>query len=58
MNKAQLIKEYVTRTIDGMDIEMMEDFLSSYLTSHFSSYSYAELVEEVKEFYPEILEAN
>ena len=56
MNKATLIKEYVTRTIEGMDIETMEECLTYYMTKECNSDSYENLVEEVKEFYPEILE--
>ena len=49
MNKAQLIKEYVRATLDGMDIETMEDCLTHYMTKECEGDTYANLVEEVKE---------
>tara|TARA_Y100000592_G_C5382736_1_gene274247 strand:+ start:233 stop:409 length:177 start_codon:yes stop_codon:yes gene_type:complete len=58
MNKEQLIQEYVKATIDGMDIEMMEDCLIHYMTKECEGDTYENLVEEVKEYYPEILEAK
>ena len=58
MNKARLIKEYVRATIEGMDIELMEDCLTHYMTKECEGDTYANLLEEVKEYYPEILEAN
>ena len=56
MNKATLIKEYVRATLDGMDIETMEECLTYYMTKECETDTYENLVEEVKEFYPEILE--
>ena len=56
MNKATLIKEYVKATIEGMDIEMLEECLTYYMTKECNLDTYENLVEEVKEFYPEILE--
>ena len=58
MNKAQLIKEYVIRTIEGMDIEMLEDCLTHYMTKECEGDTYENLIEEVKEYYPEILEVD
>ena len=56
MNKATLIKEYVTRTIEGMDIETMEECLEYYITKEMNKDSYESIVAEVKDYYPEILE--
>ena len=58
MNKEQLIQEYVKATIDGMDIETMEDCLIHYMTKECEAETYENIVEEVKEYYPEILEAK
>lgn len=56
MDKATLIAEYVRHTIDNMDIELMEDCLTHYMTKECETDTYENLVEEVKEYYPEILE--
>ena len=56
MNKATLIKEYVRATLDGMDIETMEECLEYYITKEMNKDSYESIVAEVKDYYPEILE--
>ena len=58
MNKETLIQEYVKATIDGMDMEMMETCLTHYMTKECEGDTYENLVEEVKEYYPEILGTN
>ena len=58
MNKANLIDNYITYTLEGMDIEAMEDCLRYYMMKELNAASYESIVEEVKEYYPEILEAK
>ena len=58
MNKAQLIGKYVKATIEGMDIETMEECLEYYITKEMTKDSYESILAEVKDYYPEILEAN
>ena len=49
MNKAQLIGKYVKATIEGMDIETMEECLEYYITKEMTKDSYESILAEVKD---------
>ena len=44
--------------IEGMDFKTMWSVLDSYMMESYDKYSDEELMEEVKEYYPELLEEN
>ena len=56
MNKESLIEAYVTRVIDGLDLDDCLAILHDYMTKSYDDYSYSEMEEEVKEYYPELLD--
>lgn len=55
MNKESLIEAYVTRVIDGLDLDDCLAILHDYMTKSYEDYSLEEMKEEVIEYYPELL---
>jgi len=55
-NREQLIADYAQQILDGMDMKTMECFVYDTLQGNLSSYSDAELIREVTEYSPELLE--
>ena len=58
MNRSELQQQLVDEMIDGMDHKTMWQILDSYMMESYDKYSDAELLEEVKEYYPHILEES
>ena len=58
MNRDELQQQLVNEMIDGMDHKTMWQILDSYMMESYDKYSDAELLEEVKEYYPHILEES
>jgi hypothetical protein len=58
MNRDKLQQQLVDNMIDGMDFKTMWQILDSYMMESFDKYTDEELMEEVKEYYPELLEEN
>ena len=56
MNRSELQQQLVDEMIDGMDHKTMWQILDSYMMESYGKYSDEELMEEVKEYYPELLE--
>jgi ribosome modulation factor len=56
INRDKLQKAYVRSLIDGMDYKSMEQFVYDTLEDNLSSYSDEELITEVSDYYPELLE--
>ncbi len=56
INREELISDYAQQILDGMDMKTMECFVYDTLKDNLSSYSDEELIEEVKEYNPELLE--
>jgi hypothetical protein len=55
-NRDSLIADYAQQILDGMDMKTMECFVYDTLKDNLSSYSDEELIEEVTEYNPELLE--
>ena len=55
-NRDSLIQDYAQQLLDGMDMKTMECFVYDTLIENLSSYSDETLIEEVKEYNPELLE--
>lgn len=53
--KDELIDAYVTRVIDGLDLDDCLAILHDYMTKSYEDYSLEEMKEEVIEYYPELL---
>ena len=56
MNRQQLLETYIEEIIDGMDHKTMYQYVYDMLEQNFETYSEEELVTEVKEYYPHLLE--
>ena len=55
-NREQLISEYVDRILDNMSTKDLMRIVGDQLEENLSSYSDDELIAEVTEYYPELLE--
>ena len=58
IDRDKLQQELVNAMIEGMDFKTMWQVLDSYMMESFDKYTDEELMEEVKEYYPELLEEN
>ena len=56
MNRSELQDNMIQQTLDDMDIKTMMSVLYDYLDADYDKYSDSELMEEVKEYYPHLLE--
>ena len=56
MNKEQLINDYVTEVIDGLDFKDCLAVLHDYMTKSYEDYTLEEIKEEVNEYYPHLLD--
>jgi site-specific recombinase XerD len=56
MNRDQLQHDYIESIIDGMDHKDLWAFVYDALEQNLESYSDEELVTEVKDYYPHLLE--
>ena len=51
-----LVERYAEQIMDGMDMKTMECFVFDTLVENLSKYNEDELITEVREYYPELLE--
>ena len=58
MNRDQLQNDYIESIIDGMDHKSMYQFVYDTMEQNLETYSDEELVTEVKDYYPELLEKD
>ena len=58
MNRDQLQNDYIETIIDGMDHKDMWQFVYDMMEQNFETYSDEELVTEVKDYYPHLLEPS
>ena len=58
MNRQELMETYIEEIIDGMDHKTMYQYVYDSLYDHLNKYDEEELMEEVKEYYPHILEED
>ena len=56
MNRSELQDAYINEIIDGMDIKDMMALLFDMINKDMDIYTDEELKEEVKEYYPHLLE--
>ena len=56
INRDSLQDAFIQRIIDGMDHKDMYQFVYDSLTDNFESYSVNELITEVEDYYPDLLE--
>ena len=58
MNRQELQRQYVEQCIEGMDFKTMWSVLYDYIDESYDDYTDEELITEIKEYYPELLEDN
>ena len=56
MNRSKLQESYIESIIDGMDHKTMYQYVYDNLSDHLDKYSEQELITEVEDYYPELLE--
>ena len=56
MNKAELIDAYSRQVLENMDMKTLEMYAYDMLVQCFNDYTEEELITEVEEYYPELLE--
>ena len=56
IDRDQLQEDLITRILDGMDQQGLEQLAYDYLNDNYDKYSVNELIEEVEEYYPDIIE--
>ena len=57
-NREQLIEEYVDRILDNMSTKDLMRIVGDQLEENLTGYSDEELLSEVQEYYPELLESQ
>ena len=55
INRDELQASYINQVLDDMDIKDMMAILYDYMDIEFDKYSVDELIEEVEEYYPHLL---
>jgi len=56
IDRDELQANYINTILDGMDIKDMMRILYDQFDENLDKYTVDELIEEVKEYYPELLE--
>ena len=56
IDRDELQANYINTILDGMDLKDMMAILYDQFDENLDKYSVDELIEEVKEYYPELLE--
>ena len=58
IDRDELQEAYVKSILDGMDWKTMEQFVYDSLNNNFDDYTVDELITEVEDYYPELLEES
>ena len=58
IDRDQLQDQYIQKTIDSLDLNDCLAILYDYMNESYDKYSDEELKEEVKDYYPELLNSN
>ena len=58
IDRDQLQDRYINEIIDGMDHKSMYQYVYDNLADHLDKYSVDELITEVEDYYPDLLENN
>ena len=56
MNRTELQESYIQQLIEGMDYKTMERFVYDTLEENLTNYTDEELITEVTDYYPELIE--
>jgi len=58
IDRDKLQDDMINRIIDSMDVDGLCQLAYDYLTENYDKYSVKELITEVEEFYPDMLEES
>lgn len=58
IDRDQLQADYINRVLDDMDIKDMMAILYDYMDVEFDKYSVDEMIEQVEEYYPDLLDQS
>lgn len=58
MNRDELQSKLIQQMLEDMDLKTMMSVLYDFMDASYDKYSEEELTEEVKEYYPELLNNN
>ena len=58
MNRSELVDAYAQQMLDSMDMKTLEQYAYDMLVDCLNGYTEAELITEISETYPELLEDN
>ena len=58
INSDQLQDDLIEQMIDDMDLKTMASLLYDYMNDSYDKYTVDELIEEVEEYYPDLLEES
>ena len=58
INRDELQEAYIESIIDGMDHKSLWQYVYDNLNDHLDKYSEQELITEVEDYYPELLEPS
>lgn len=58
IDRDELQEAYVKSILDGMDWKTMEQFVYDTLNNNLDDYTIEELITEVEDYYPELLEES
>jgi len=58
IDRDELQEAYVKSILDGMDWKTMEQFVYDSLNNNLDDYTIEELITEVEDYYPELLEES
>ena len=56
-NRQELVEAYIDRVLDNMSTKDLIRIVGDQLEENLSAYSDAELITEIEEYYPELLES-
>ena len=57
IDRDELQNDYIERIIEGMDHKSMYQYVYDNLSDHLDKYSVDELIGEVEEYYPDMLDS-
>ena len=58
IDRDQLQEDMINRIIDGMDMDGLCQLAYDYLNENYDKYTVDELITEVEEFYPDLMEES
>lgn len=58
IDRRMLQNDYIERMIDGMDIDTLCTVVAEYMEMNLSDYTDEQLINEVRDFYPDMLDES